>query len=58
MLGMKVLRWMLQGLGLHVQGVRSTVPFKKIGYGAYRDLVIIHPKPWSIYLRGTIGFGA
>ena len=24
-------------------------------YGVYGDLIIIYPKPYSIYLRGTIG---
>ena len=26
-------------------------------YGVYGDLIIIYPKQYSIYLRGTIGFG-
>ena len=32
------------------------VPLKQIEYGVYGDLVIIYPKPHSIYLRRTIGF--
>ena len=35
--------------------IRIIVPLKWIEYGAvYGDLVIIYPKPYSIYLRGTI----
>ena len=30
------------------------VPFKSIENGVYGDLIIIYPKPYSIYLRGTI----
>ena len=30
-------------------------PLKKIEYGVYGELIIIYPKPYSIYLRGTIG---
>ena len=30
------------------------VPRKQIECGVYGDLVIIYPKPYSIYLRGTI----
>ena len=26
-------------------------------YAVYGDLFIIYPKPYSIYLRGTIGLG-
>ena len=26
------------------------------GLGVYGDLIIIYPKPYSIYLRGTIRF--
>ena len=29
-------------------------PLKWIEYGVYRDLIIIRPKPYSIYLRATI----
>ena len=29
-----------------------------IEHGVYVDLVTIYPKPYSIYLRGTIGFRA
>ena len=32
----------------------SIVPLKYIEYGVYGDLIIIYPKPYSIYLRGTI----
>ena len=31
------------------------VSLKGIEYGVYGDLFIIYPKPYSIYLRGTIG---
>ena len=31
-----------------------TVPLKYIQYGVYGDLIIIYPKPYSIYLRETI----
>ena len=30
------------------------VPLKQIEYGVHRDLIIILPKPYSIYVRGTI----
>ena len=30
------------------------VPLKQIEYGVYGDFIIIYPKPYSIYLRGTI----
>ena len=30
------------------------VPLKQIDYGVYGDLILIYPKPYSIYLRGTI----
>ena len=30
------------------------VPLKQIEYGVYGDLIIVYPKPDSIYLRGTI----
>ena len=33
------------------------VPLELIEYGIYGDLIITYPKPYSIYLRGTIGFG-
>ena len=32
------------------------VPLKKIEHGVYGDLIIIYPKPYSIYLRETISF--
>ena len=35
----------------------SLVPLKWIEYGIYRYLIIIWPKPYSIFLRGTIGSG-
>ena len=28
--------------------------FREIEYGVYGDLIIIYPKPYSIYLRGII----
>ena len=30
------------------------VPLKWIEYGLYGDLIIICPKPYSVYLTGTI----
>ena len=30
--------------------VETIVPLKWIEYGAYVDLIIVHPKPYSIYL--------
>ena len=38
--------------------VWGLVPVKQIAYGVYGDLIIniIYPNPYSIYLRGTIGF--
>ena len=30
------------------------VPLKWIEYGVYGDLIIVYPKPYSVYLRGTI----
>ena len=30
------------------------IPLKKIEYGVYGGLIIIYPKPYYIYLRGTI----
>ena len=32
----------------------SIVPLKQIEYGVYGDLIIRYPKPYSIYLRGTL----
>ena len=29
------------------------VPLKYIEYGLYGDLIIVYPKPYSIYLSGT-----
>ena len=31
-------------------------PIKQVEYGVYGDLILIYPKPDSIYLTGTIGF--
>ena len=33
---------------------QNIVPLKYIKYGVYGDLITIYPKPYSIYLRGTI----
>ena len=33
-----------------------TAPLRQLEYRVYGDLVIIYPKPYSIYLRGTIRF--
>ena len=35
-------------------GFRVIVPLKQIEYGVCGDLLIICPKPYSIYLRGII----
>ena len=32
----------------------SRPPLKSIEYGVYGDLIILNPKPYSIYLRGAI----
>ena len=32
------------------------VPLKQIEYGVYEGLIIVYPKPCSIYLRGTTVF--
>ena len=56
---------MLHGLGvveasglfewkLHGPRLPQPSPFKYIEYGVYGDLIIIYPKPYSIYLRRTI----
>ena len=48
---------MIPQVGLAPQGIRSLsplVPLKEIEYGVYGDLTIIYPKPYSIYLRGSI----
>ena len=36
----------------------AMVPLEQIEYGVYGDLIIISPRPYSIYLRGTIFPGA
>ena len=33
-----------------------SLPQVDIEYGVYGDLIIIFPKPYSVYLRGNIGF--
>ena len=35
----------------------SVVLLKQVEYGLYGDLVIIYPRPFSIYLRGKISPG-
>ena len=32
----------------------AIVPLRYIEYGVYGDLIIRYPKPYSIYLRGTM----
>ena len=39
---------------ISLAGRRVIVPPKYIDYGVYGDLTTIHPKPYSIYFRGTI----
>ena len=34
--------------------LKIIVPLKSIEYGVYGDHIILYPKPYSIYLRGTI----
>ena len=34
---------------------RVVVPRKSMEYGVYGDLIMRYPKPYSVYLRGTIG---
>ena len=43
----------LGGLDVRALGCEVIVPLKQIF--VYGDLIIIYPKPYSIYLRGTIG---
>ena len=40
--------------GIKVQKRWRIFSLKQIEYGVYGDLLIIYPKPYSIYLRGTI----
>ena len=40
--------------GSTMLGFRVIVPRQWIEYGVYGDLIMINPKPYSIYLRGTI----
>ena len=39
-----------------MKGLGLIVPLKWIEYGVYGDLIMTCPKPYSIYLRGTIRF--
>ena len=39
---------------LFTRSFRTIVHLKYIEYGAYVDLIIVYPKPCSIYLRGSI----
>ena len=39
------------GLGL---GWGLIVPLKKIEHGLYGDLIMIYPKPYSIYAKGGL----
>ena len=39
---------------MHILRHTVIVPLKQIECGVYGDLIIIYPKPYSIYLRGTI----
>ena len=34
--------------------IRVIVPLRKIEYVVYGDLILMYPKPCSIYLRGTV----
>ena len=37
-----------------IYGLGYRVPLKQIDYGVYRDLIILYPKSYSIYLRVII----
>ena len=37
-------------------GREGIVPLKQIEYGVHGDLCIVYPKPYFIYLRGTMSF--
>ena len=42
-------------MAFQIQGtVVVIVPLKKIEYRVYGDPIIVFPKPYSIYTRGTI----
>ena len=45
----------MKTVGPELSQNRSIVPLKKIEYGVYGDLIIIYPKPYSIYFRRTVG---
>ena len=36
-----------------MEGLGVDVPLKYIEHGAYGDLIIMYPKPYSIHFRGT-----
>ena len=42
---------------MEARGLGFIVPLKLIEYGVYGDLTTIYPKPYSIYLNGTMGSG-
>ena len=44
----------LGGIQQPLEQKPQKLPLKWIEYGVYRDLILITPKPYSIYLRGTI----
>ena len=39
---------------VEVEGIADYNPLKWIEYGVYGDLIIMYPKPYSIYIRETI----
>ena len=45
----------LELAGVETRGP-GLVPLKYIEYGVHEDLIKTYPEPYSIYLRGTIGF--
>ena len=47
-----------QSMGFGILGLGFIVPLKQIEHGVSGDLIVIYPKPYCIYLRGTIGFRA
>ena len=43
-----------EGPGLRpLWSLEFIVPLKQVEYGVYGDLIIIRPKPYSIYLKGV-----
>ena len=47
----------LSALYLGIYSAKAPLALKQVKYGVYGDLILIYPKPYSIYLRGTIYYG-